>query len=152
IWDQDNRRKPVFSNTWKTDRGNVLMDLFASAPQVVDADDPLRYNVTVTKGGSIETDSFGKIMLFGPQVTNAGRLHVKDEGQIVLAAGENIYLEALGGNSLAINARTGAWNPLGVQRDSFTTTSPEFLSSTVSDAAWQDFYEKTTGVRYPIGY
>ncbi|WP_375595218.1 filamentous hemagglutinin family protein [Algihabitans albus] len=47
--------------------------------------------VTVEAGAVIETASGGKAMFFAPQVTNAGTISAAD-GQVILAAGENVYL------------------------------------------------------------
>ena len=47
--------------------------------------------VTVAPGAVIETASGGKAMFFAPQVTNAGTISAAD-GQVILAAGENVYL------------------------------------------------------------
>ena len=48
--------------------------------------------VTVEAGARIETASGGKAMLFAPHVTNAGSISAAD-GQVILAAGENVYLK-----------------------------------------------------------
>lgn len=49
--------------------------------------------VTVSAGAQLGVSSGGKIMLFAPKVSNAGLLSAPD-GQVILAAGENIYLKA----------------------------------------------------------
>ncbi|WP_447787571.1 two-partner secretion domain-containing protein [Variovorax boronicumulans] len=48
--------------------------------------------VTVAPGAGLSVSSGGKIMLFAPKVSNAGRLSAPD-GQVILAAGENVYLK-----------------------------------------------------------
>jgi len=48
--------------------------------------------VRVDAGARIEVDSGGKVMLFAPKVKNAGYISAPD-GQVILAAGENIYLK-----------------------------------------------------------
>ena len=48
--------------------------------------------VTVAAGAGLSVSSGGKIMLFAPKVNNAGRLFAPD-GQVILAAGENVYLK-----------------------------------------------------------
>ncbi|PIF77651.1 filamentous hemagglutinin family protein [Variovorax sp. 54] len=49
--------------------------------------------VKVAAGAQLGVASGGKIMLFAPKVNNAGRLSAPD-GQVILAAGENVYLNA----------------------------------------------------------
>jgi filamentous hemagglutinin family protein len=48
--------------------------------------------VRVDAGAQLAVDSGGKVMLFAPKVRNAGRISAPD-GQVILAAGENIYLK-----------------------------------------------------------
>jgi filamentous hemagglutinin len=48
--------------------------------------------VRVDAGAQLAADSGGKVMLFAPKVRNAGRISAPD-GQVILAAGENIYLK-----------------------------------------------------------
>ncbi|MGJ7484376.1 filamentous hemagglutinin family protein [Variovorax sp. LT2P21] len=48
--------------------------------------------VTVAAGAQLDVSSGGKLMLFAPKVSNAGRLFAPD-GQVILAAGENVYLK-----------------------------------------------------------
>ncbi|QNK65733.1 filamentous haemagglutinin family protein [Variovorax sp. PAMC26660] len=53
--------------------------------------------VQVQAGAQLRTTPGGKLMLFAPKVSNAGALFAPD-GQVILAAGENIYLNAAKGN------------------------------------------------------
>ncbi|GER21038.1 filamentous haemagglutinin family protein [Variovorax boronicumulans] len=48
--------------------------------------------VRVDAGAQLSASSGGKVMLFAPKVQNAGRISAPD-GQVILAAGENIYLK-----------------------------------------------------------
>ncbi|WP_165186547.1 filamentous haemagglutinin family protein [Caulobacter soli] len=147
--DYNNRLDPTFSNTWIYNWGystESYKNLAKDLPVVVDPNDPLRYNVTVGRSGSIETGQFGKVMLFGPRVTNQGRIKVVDEGQVVLAAGENIYLNTAPGGQA--NVSVGAYNPLAFLRANIAYSGP---SNVVSDVGWQNFYLKLTGVQYAIG-
>ncbi|OEZ27304.1 filamentous haemagglutinin family protein [Variovorax boronicumulans] len=48
--------------------------------------------VRVDAGAQLAANSGGKVMLFAPKVRNAGRISAPD-GQVILAAGENIYLK-----------------------------------------------------------
>ncbi|RIX79069.1 filamentous haemagglutinin family protein [Acidovorax cavernicola] len=48
--------------------------------------------VRVDAGAQLAATSGGKVMLFAPKVRNAGRISAPD-GQVILAAGENIYLK-----------------------------------------------------------
>ncbi|WP_375595219.1 filamentous hemagglutinin family protein [Algihabitans albus] len=64
--------------------------------------------VTVAPGAVIETASGGKAMFFAPQVTNAGTISAAD-GQVILAAGENVYLQEsleVRGFDVAVSAPT----------------------------------------------
>ena len=47
--------------------------------------------IVVEQGASIEAKTGGKIMLFAPEVSNAGTIKTPD-GQAILAAGQNVYL------------------------------------------------------------
>jgi len=149
--DYNNRMDPTFSNTWLYYRDwgkSPYLNLTGALPEVVDPNDPLRYNVTVGASGSITTGAHGKVMLFGPNVTNQGTIKVQDEGQVVMAAGENIYI--IGSNGVGqVEVRTGAYNPIDLMRVNFPYMRP---SQTVTDADWQNFYEQLTGVRYEIGH
>ncbi len=49
--------------------------------------------VRVEAGARIEVDSGGKVMLFAPKVRNGGYISAPD-GQVILAAGENVYLKS----------------------------------------------------------
>lgn len=149
--DYNNRMDPTFSNTWLYYRDwgkSPYLNLTGALPEVVDPNDPLRYNVTVGASGSISTGAHGKVMLFGPNVTNQGTIKVQDEGQVVMAAGENIYI--IGSNGAGqVEVRTGAYNPIDLMRVNFPYMRP---SQTVTDEDWQNFYEQLTGVRYEIGH
>lgn len=48
-------------------------------------------DVIVAAGAVIETESGGKAMMFAPHIVNSGTISAS-EGQIILAAGENVYL------------------------------------------------------------
>ena len=48
--------------------------------------------VKVDAGAQLAASTGGKVMLFAPKVRNAGRISAPD-GQVILAAGENIYLK-----------------------------------------------------------
>ncbi|MGH8445813.1 MAG: filamentous hemagglutinin N-terminal domain-containing protein, partial [Solimonas sp.] len=152
IGDGNNRFDPVFSNTWNYagmfSVADPLLQLLNGPPPVVDPHDPLRYNVTIGRNGSINTGSRGKVMLFGPGVTNKGTINVQDEGQVVLAAGDNIYFGGLSTNGM-IDVRVGAYNPLNFMRANIPYSAP---SQTVTDERWQALYEKLVGKRYEIGY
>ena len=53
--------------------------------------------VRVDAGARLAVDAGGKLMLFGPKVRNAGHLSAPD-GQVIMAAGENVYLKTPIGN------------------------------------------------------
>ncbi|MFZ0269946.1 filamentous haemagglutinin family protein [Caulobacter sp.] len=145
----NSRLDPSFSNSWDYTvdySSDSYITLTKALPVVVDPNDPQRYNVTVGRGGSIETGEFGKVMLFGPRVTNQGRIKVVDEGQVILAAGENIYLNTAPGGRVKVEV--GAYSPLSFGRGSIPY---RYLPSVVPDADWQAFYLKFTGVQYAIG-
>lgn len=145
--DYNNRMDPTFSNTWNwagIGGSDPMVDLLKPAPSIDDPNDPLRYKMTVGATGSIETGSYGKIMLFGPAVTNRGLLSVKDEGQVILAAGDNIYLTGDGKN---VTAYAGAYNPISFMR----VNLPYMGLGTVSNAARQKFWKDAFGETYAIG-
>lgn len=50
-------------------------------------------DVVIEKGAQIDAADGGKVMAFAPHVRNSGRLTAKD-GQVILAAGEQVYLKA----------------------------------------------------------
>ncbi|MEI2418009.1 filamentous hemagglutinin family protein [Orrella sp. JC864] len=54
---------------------------------------PVPGDVTVQAGARLQAHGAGKIMLFGPKVSNAGTISAPD-GQVILAAGENVYLKS----------------------------------------------------------
>jgi filamentous hemagglutinin family protein len=148
--DYNNRMDPTFSNTWDYtwDYGNSsYTNLGKPAPEAADPNDPLKYNVTISRTGSVTTGEHGKVMLFGPKVNNKGLINVSDEGQVVLAAGENIYLTGAGGNGM-VSAYAGAYNPLDFMRINIPYSRPP---QTVPDAEWQAFYQAVLGKHYEIG-
>ncbi|RQO59211.1 hypothetical protein DBV14_07810 [Variovorax sp. KBW07] len=53
--------------------------------------------VRVDAGARLAVDPGGKLMLFAPKVRNAGHLSAPD-GQVIMAAGENVYLKTPRGN------------------------------------------------------
>lgn len=88
------RNYPQFSNLFMGDSsGNPYFD----APIPVDPNDPARYNMTIGANGVVTTGTLGKILLFGNNVVNRGLLHAKD-GQIIMGAGEQIWLSATNQN------------------------------------------------------
>lgn len=145
--DYNNRLDPTFSNTWNyagINGSDPFADLLKPAPSIDDPNDPLRYKMTVGATGSIETGSYGKIMLFGPKVTNRGLLSVKDEGQVILAAGDNIYLVGDGKN---VTAYAGAYNPISFMRANL----PYVGVGSVTNAVRQKFWKDAFGETYAIG-
>lgn len=81
-----------------------------------DAGDPVPVRIEVMKGAQLKADpdGSGRIMLLGQQVRNAGRIEAPD-GQVVLAAGEKVYLQAstdpdLRGLLVEVDAGGEAWN------------------------------------------
>ncbi|WP_447725163.1 filamentous haemagglutinin family protein [Sphingomonas koreensis] len=145
--DYNNRMDPTFSNTWNyagIGGSDPFVDMLKPAPSIDDPNDPLRHKMTVGATGSIETGSYGKIMLFGPAVTNRGILSVKDEGQVILAAGDNIYLTGDGKN---VTAYAGAYNPLSFMRANL----PYLGLGSVTTAARQKFWKDAFGETYAIG-
>lgn len=80
------RQVPQLSNTFLPEAWS-----YVDAPVPTDPNDPLRFNLTLGADASIETGAFGKIMLFGNNVTNRGSIHARD-GQIIMGAGEHVWL------------------------------------------------------------
>lgn len=145
--DYNNRVDPTFSNTWNYGSvfaGDPVVDLLTPPPSVDDPNDPLRYKMTVGAAGSIETNSYGKVMLFGPVVTNRGLITVKDEGQVILAAGDNVYLTGDGKN---VSAWVGAYNPLATGRVNLPYRGLDYVSNAERQRFWQEVFGET----YEIG-
>lgn len=77
---------------------------------------PILGSVTVAAGAQITANSGGRIMLAAPLVQNAGSIQAPD-GQVVLAAGQNVYLQAsndpaLRGLIVEVDGSGKAWNQL----------------------------------------
>ncbi|WP_411818607.1 filamentous haemagglutinin family protein [Hyphococcus sp. DH-69] len=165
------RVNPTFSNTWIYPESSSsptrydserYFNLIQDLPTAFDENDPQRFSVTVTQSGVIEAGNKGKIMLFGSNVLNQGMLSVKDEGQIILAAGDNIYIDSDGGADLDVYV--GAINNFDIHRNFINTRpyAPSFLqwdrvnfvyvaTDSVVPAEWVDFVEAVTGIRYEAG-
>lgn len=163
--DYNGRMDPSFSNSWYYPFGtsgyNPLgqtewvsnanyYDLMGNGPEASDPNDPLKYNVTVGRNAVVSTGAFGKVMLFGPKVTNKGTINVKDEGQVILAAGENIYLAAAPGGNGMLEAYVGAYNPLSFMRANipyYGGIPPQYIA----DERWRDLYNMLLGGNYQVG-
>jgi filamentous hemagglutinin len=84
---------------------------------------PLRVQLSVQTGAQLTTNQpNGRIMLAGQEVDNAGSISAPD-GQIILAAGEKVYLQAstdpaLRGLLVEVDAGGTAWNQLTGQLQS----------------------------------
>jgi filamentous hemagglutinin len=79
---------------------------------------PIPVQVTVQQGAQISTPG-GRILLAGQNVTNAGTLSAPD-GQVILAAGQSVYLQAstdpsLRGLVVEVDKGGRAWNQLSGQ-------------------------------------
>jgi filamentous hemagglutinin family protein len=121
--------------------------LMNGGPEIVDANDPLKNNVTIGKTGSVTTGKFGKVMLFGPKVTNFGQINIQDEGQVIMAAGENVWLQPAGSGMLAagngrLDAYVGALYPLG---NSLGFTSWDKPPQRANTEEWRAFYSLLLG-------
>lgn len=116
--------------------------LMGQGPEAFDPNDPSKYNVTIGRTASVTTGNLGKIMLFGPRITNRGTLTVKDQGQILAAAGEHIFVTS---PPVAANARgtlvanAFAYSPFGTQ--SYIAAPREIASG-----AARAFYESVLGL------
>ena len=86
--------------------------------QVVTGDDgqPMAVKVVVAEGATLKTAATGggRIALIGQQVENAGRIE-SPSGQVILAAGQKVYLQAsdspdLRGLLVEVDAGGTAWN------------------------------------------
>lgn len=160
--DYNGRFDPTFSNTWFYPSGDGGYNplgktswierpdyyrLMEDGPVVVDLNNPLRYNVTVGRSGVINAGSYGKVMLFAPNVTNKGTINVKDEGQVILAAGENIYLRP--GTGGMLESYVGAYNPLSFMRANLPYGQQPPQSATTED--WRAFYSELFGREFVLG-
>ncbi|MFA6113752.1 MAG: filamentous hemagglutinin family protein [Sphingomonas sp.] len=147
LGDANNRWDPTFSNSWNFKGifgGSPYTDILTPPPPVDDPNDPLRYKLTIGRNGSIETGSFGKVMLFGPAVTNRGLISVRDEGQVILAAGDNIYLTGDGKN---VNAVVGAFNPISFMR----VNIPYMGLGSINSQQQVDFWKRVANLGLHIG-
>ena len=146
--DYNGRTDPTFSNSWNyiTSGKDAFLAIGAPAPVVFDPNDPTRYVVTIGAKGTITTGEKGKVMLFGPNVTNGGTITVKNEGQVILAAGDNIYLN--GGANGKIESFVGVYNPMTSMRINL----PYMGLPVVSSAAYQELFLKITGKLFEIGH
>lgn len=143
--------EPTFSNNWKYLDGhgggipteNDFLEILDTPPSLTDADDPLRYRLTVGQKGEISTDPLGRIMLFGPYVNNRGRLNVQDEGRVIIAAGENVFING-DGTAFASGFRAA--------RSSLTHLAYAWFSSpVVKDERWQRFFKEVMGLDLQVG-
>ncbi|WP_129778058.1 filamentous haemagglutinin family protein [Peristeroidobacter soli] len=143
----NDRFDPTFSNTWKYNidpqwnQGLLYAD--DPPPPAHDPNDPLRYAVTIGSTGSIQTSSRGKVMLFGPNVNNRGRIRVQDEGQVILGAGDNIYLVSSGSGGV-VSAYAGAYNPMSFMRANIPYNGTPWRGGGVVTAEWVDFINNMT--------
>jgi filamentous hemagglutinin len=85
-------------------------------PALDSGGNPILGSVTVAAGAQITANSGGRIMLAAPLVQNAGSIQAPD-GQVVLAAGQNVYLQAsndpsLRGLIVEVDGAGKAWNQL----------------------------------------
>ncbi|WP_338447306.1 filamentous hemagglutinin family protein [Pelagerythrobacter marensis] len=144
----NSRHTPHFSNSWMPNvsasvvTGEQMAEwLSSSGPTAVS-------EVVVEDSATIATGALGKIMLFGNHVTNEGILSVRDEGQVILAAGENIWLNLDSRDGNRFEAFAGQWDPVAF------SGSPVFARKmqTVLSEAEQQLWLELTGTLYPIGY
>lgn len=164
--DYNDRTDPTFSNYWVYHRsGNTgaptglginssnYYELMTSRPEISDPNDPLKYNVTIGAAGKVSTGEFGKVILVGPSVTNKGTIRVQDEGQVILAAGENIYFRqttALGmpNRPGMLTTYVGAYNPMAGQRENIPYGRPPEAAETEE---WRAFYSELLGRDVELG-
>lgn len=78
------------------EHAGVVIPPFGTAPSFDPGAAPAP--VTVEAGARLEAHPGGKLMLFAPKVNNAGGLAAPD-GQVILAAGENVYLKTVASTS-----------------------------------------------------
>lgn len=159
--DYNGRMDPTFSNSWYYPTGESgynplgkdswaagtnLYELMDGGPAASDPNDPLRYNVTIGRSGVVTTGKFGKVVLAGPNVTNKGIINVSDEGQVILAAGDNVYLQA--GTAGMLQAYSGAYNGLAGTRSNIYYFWP---TQTVTNEKWRAFYSMLLGRELAVG-
>ncbi|WAC49187.1 filamentous hemagglutinin family protein [Asticcacaulis sp. SL142] len=163
------RTAPSFSNGWNYvfEPNKGLRELLEAPPPASDPNDPLRYVTTVGTNGVISTGARGKVMLLGPNVTNKGTIKVFDEGQVILAAADNIYLTK-GADNRTVNVFTGAHNGITGPRINVSYNYPgdpeapwnnggtitedyKQLLTAVSGKPWLEFVRSVVGDAYQEG-
>ncbi|RYG37707.1 MAG: filamentous hemagglutinin N-terminal domain-containing protein, partial [Burkholderiales bacterium] len=164
----NDRMDPTFSNTWGYHMGDNsstpfgqpgivtgtnFYDLMKGGPEISDPNDPLKYNVTIGSAGKVKTGEFGKVILAGPAVTNKGAISVQDEGQVILAAGENVYFSQLTSLGAAtrpgmLSAHVGAFNPLAFWRANIPYRN---IPQTAAVEEWRAFYSLLLGREVQLG-
>jgi filamentous hemagglutinin family protein len=88
--------KPQFGEYTSADPDTYNTTVETSAPWFTPSYIP--GDVKVEKGAELAASNGGKLMLFAPKVTNAGTL-VAPDGQIIMAAGENVWLSSIPANT-----------------------------------------------------
>src|SRR5690606_2409933 len=75
-----------------------------------------------------------------------GRIQVRDEGQVVLAAGDNIYIEGpgWGANSGELKVFTGAYNPMPFMRANFGYRGVQWRFGGEVGENWVSFFNEIT--------
>ena len=109
--------------------GNPALQPFVTANGLVTSQP-----IVVQPGASLTTADGGRILLAAPVITNAGTLSAPD-GQVVLAAGQTLYLQASDDSSLrgliveVDNAGTLLAPPAGVVSGTVTNTATGIVSA-----------------------
>ncbi|WP_047805557.1 filamentous haemagglutinin family protein [Pelagerythrobacter marensis] len=153
-------RSPTFSNSWAPGyadfvSGKIDVDEYfrvigdaasSGGADVYDENDESRYSLIVESTGQITTGALGKAILLGTRVDNRGIVSVTDEGQVILAAGENIWLDRDPTQDGRFGAFAGYW-------DIYQAGSIQFASGlrTVNEAN-RAFWKEVTGNDYELGY
>ncbi|MEZ2298462.1 filamentous haemagglutinin family protein [Variovorax sp. RCC_210] len=116
--------------------------------------------VKVDAGARLAVDSGGKVMLFAPKVRNAGHISAPD-GQVILAAGENIYLKtpstqdanAVRGLDVAASAVPG-WAFTGGQVQGALKLSPVYADASfvagLRDVVMPEMAARAKAVGYEV--
>ncbi|MDM0148335.1 filamentous haemagglutinin family protein [Variovorax sp. J2P1-31] len=116
--------------------------------------------VQVLAGARLEAASGGKVMLFAPKVSNAGRISAPD-GQVILAAGENVYLnesratdrDPLRGLDVAVSAAQGwafAWTHLYNALTTGTSPYNPAFTEALKAVVLKEMAERASSVGYDV--
>ncbi|MCI4644724.1 MAG: filamentous hemagglutinin family protein [Hyphomonadaceae bacterium] len=149
-----------FSNSWQREPDprrssdipiSEYLETLEGGPRRLDPNDPLRDQLRIESGATITTGNKGAIVLIGNAVTNEGTLSIQDEGQVVLAAGEHVWLtpEEDDQSNERFEAVSGFWNSVRFGENGAQRIYDQFV--VIDSAAELEVIEGATGLDYEMG-